>query len=82
MSNATSDVYERFIGLLSGFGVAADEVEADHTFTQLEFDSLALVELMLAVQQEFGVTIGDDELAPEDTMVRTAKVIEDKLVSV
>ncbi|MFF8287053.1 acyl carrier protein [Streptomyces albus] len=77
-----SDVYERFVGLLSGFGIGADEVEPDHTFTHLEFDSLALVELTLAVQQEFGVSVGDDELGPEDTMTRAAKVIESKLVGV
>lgn len=77
-----SDVYERFVGLLSGFGIQADEVRPDDTFTQLEFDSLALVEVTLAAQQEFGVAIGDDELTAEDTMTQVAAVIEAKLVSV
>ncbi|MCF6521799.1 acyl carrier protein [Streptomyces sp. JJ36] len=77
-----SDVYERFVGLLSGFGIQADEVQPDNTFTQLEFDSLALVELTLAVQQEFGVSVGDDELAADDTMTQASKVIEAKMVSV
>lgn len=76
-----SDVYERFVGLLDGFGIQANEVEPENTFTQLEFDSLALVELTLAVQQEFGVSVGDDELRAEDTMAQAAKVIEAKTVN-
>ena len=81
-SSAMSDVYERFVGLLAGFGIEAGEVEPDNTFTQLELDSLALVELTLAVQEEFGVPIGDDELGAETTMTQVAKVIEEKLVNV
>ncbi|MGP9022901.1 acyl carrier protein [Streptomyces sp. BR1] len=77
-----SDVYERFVGLLSGFGIQADEVRPDTTFTQLEFDSLALVEITLAAQQEFDVAIDDDELTAEDTMAQVANVIEAKLVGV
>ncbi|MFD1660499.1 acyl carrier protein [Streptomyces caeni] len=76
-----SDVYERFTSLLSGFGIQDSEVEPDHTFSQLEFDSLALVELTLAAQDEFGVQIGDDEVNPEDTIAQVAKVIETKLVA-
>ena len=77
-----SDVYERFVGLLKGFGAEAEEVSESTTFMDLEFDSLALVELTLAVQQEFGVPVGDEELTPEDSMAQAAKVIEAKLVEV
>ncbi|MGA4851476.1 acyl carrier protein [Streptomyces sp. G5(2025)] len=76
-----NDVYERFVGLLSGFGIETDEVRHDSTFSELEFDSLALVEISLALQNEFGVAVDDDELRAEDTMDQAVKVIEAKLVS-
>lgn len=76
-----SDVYERFTGLLAAFGIQQNEVEPEHTFSQLEFDSLALVELTLAAQDEFGVQIGDDEFSAEDTVAQVVKVVEAKLVS-
>ncbi|GAA2461994.1 acyl carrier protein [Streptomyces mauvecolor] len=74
-----SDVYERFVGLLASFGVERGEVEPGHTFTELELDSLALVELTLLVQEEFGVKIGDDDLAAHDTIAQAAAVIGSKL---
>ena len=77
-----SDTYERFVELLKGFGAQPDEVCESTTFMDLEFDSLALVELTLAAQQEFNVPIGDDELSAEDTMAHVAKVIDAKLVEV
>ncbi|MEV0124256.1 acyl carrier protein [Streptomyces sp. NPDC050703] len=78
-----SDVYARFVDLLvTGFGAEAGEVSESTTFMDLELDSLALVELTMAAQQEFGVPIGDDELRAEDSMAHVAKVIEAKLVEV
>ncbi|MFW6689466.1 acyl carrier protein [Streptomyces sp. MAR4 CNX-425] len=77
-----NDVYERFVNLLGGFGVQADEVRPERTFNDLDFDSLALVEIALVVQSEFGVSVDDDELTAEATVARATEVIKAKLVAV
>jgi len=49
--------------LVERVGLAPDEVVDDPstTFEQLGLDSLAFVEIQLAVQQEYGFTIDDDD---------------------
>ncbi|MEV6650782.1 acyl carrier protein [Streptomyces sp. NPDC051219] len=77
-----SDTYERLVQLLvKSFGFEAGEVETEHTFSHLELDSLALVELTLHVQQEFGIQLTDDDLSGDDTLAQAVNVIESKLVT-
>ncbi|WP_030670581.1 acyl carrier protein [Streptomyces sp. NRRL B-1347] len=77
-----SSTYDRLVGLLAkGFGVEPGEVAADDTFEGLELDSLALVELTLAVQEEFGVTLTDDDLQAKNTLADAAEVLDAKLVA-
>ncbi|GGQ48982.1 acyl carrier protein [Streptomyces mutabilis] len=76
-----SDTYERLVQLLvKNFGFDTDEVAREDTFSKLELDSLALVELTLAVQQEFKIKLTDDDLDANDTMEQAVKVIESKPV--
>ncbi|WP_306317873.1 MULTISPECIES: acyl carrier protein [unclassified Streptomyces] len=77
-----SDVYERFVGLLGGFGVEPAEVQGTDTFSDLDLDSLALVEISLALQGEFGIDVDDDELVADNTVDEAVKVIESKMVAV
>ncbi|MEV8314373.1 phosphopantetheine-binding protein [Streptomyces sp. NPDC059900] len=78
-----SSTYDRLVGLLTkGFGVEADEVAPENTFEDLELDSLALVELTLAAQEEFGITLTDDDLHAKNTMAEAAGVLEAKQVTV
>ncbi|MEU5366087.1 acyl carrier protein [Streptomyces sp. NPDC005925] len=76
-----SDTYPRLVQLLvKNFGFETDEINPEDTFSQLELDSLALVELTLTVQQEFGIKLSDDDLGSDDTLGQAAEVIESKLV--
>jgi acyl carrier protein len=76
-----SDTYERLVQLLvDNFGFEAGEVAPEDTFSKLELDSLALVELSLIAQQEFGIELTDDDLESEGTLEQAVKVIESKLV--
>ncbi|QNP68958.1 acyl carrier protein [Streptomyces roseirectus] len=78
-----SDVYHRMVRLLqTGFGLEPDEISPDQTFDDLELDSLAMVELSLAAQEEFGVPVDDEDISPQDTVSRAAEVIEAKGVTV
>ncbi|MFG3257411.1 acyl carrier protein [Streptomyces sp. NPDC048172] len=77
-----SSTYDRLVNLLSqGFGVEAHEVGPEDTFTDMELDSLALVELTLATQEEFGISLSDDDLNPHHTMAEAAEVVDTKLVT-
>jgi acyl carrier protein len=77
-----SDVYERLVRLLvANFGFETDEVAPGDTFSNLELDSLALVELALTVQEEFGVDLADDDLGSENTLEQAAEVIASRLVA-
>ncbi|WCD84290.1 Acyl carrier protein [Streptomyces xanthophaeus] len=49
------------------------------TFSALELDSLAIVELSLALQEVFGVPVGEDELNAEHTIGDTAGIVAAKL---
>ncbi|MDH6131829.1 acyl carrier protein [Kitasatospora sp. MAA4] len=74
-------VYDRLADLLArSFGLQRDEIEPDYTFAELELDSLALVELTLAAQDEFSVALSEDDLGAESTIAQAAKVIEAKVV--
>jgi acyl carrier protein len=48
--------------LVETFRVPAEDVQPDATVESLDLDSLDLVELTLAIEEELGVKIEDDEL--------------------
>jgi acyl carrier protein len=76
-------VYPRLAELIAAsFGIPEREINPDVTFEDLELDSLALVELVLTVEQEFGVTIGDDALKSQDTLAHAAELIDIKDVRI
>ncbi|MCX5001117.1 acyl carrier protein [Streptomyces sp. NBC_00638] len=77
-----SDTYDRLVALLAeGFGLEAGEIDPELTFSELEMDSLALVELGLAAQQEFGVPLADEDIQSGDSISQAAKTIEAKMAS-
>jgi acyl carrier protein len=44
-------------------GLDADDVQLDKSFTEdLDVDSLSMVEIVVAAEEKFGVTIPDDEV--------------------
>lgn len=70
-------VYPRLVRLVvTGFGIPEDQVTPDATFEDLEFDSLALVELAVSVQEEFGIAIEEGAVTPQDTLTRVAELID------
>lgn len=76
------DVYTRLTGLLtSTFGLDADSISPTTTLSALELDSLALVELSVAAQEEFEVPVEDSEMGPESTVGQAAEVISRKMVT-
>ncbi|MFD5745768.1 acyl carrier protein [Streptomyces sp. NPDC127033] len=77
------DTYQRLVTLLtSTFGLDADSISPTSTLSALELDSLALVELSVAAQEEFDVAIEDSEMGPESTVGQAAEIISGKLAVV
>jgi acyl carrier protein len=54
----------------------AREATADNTWDDLDVDSLDLVELVKALEDRFGVTIGDDDLKPIKTVGDTIDLVK------
>ncbi|MEU7163413.1 acyl carrier protein [Streptomyces morookaense] len=63
-----NSVQDRLVALLGRLEVPTEDLSADATFDSLDFDSLALIELSVAVQKEFGVVVDETELSPESTV--------------
>ncbi|MFC5718658.1 phosphopantetheine-binding protein [Streptomyces gamaensis] len=77
-----SPVYDKLADLLvDRFAVDRTAIGPDVTFEELEMDSLFLVELLLVVESEFRVKLGEDAAAPTDTIARVVEVITDELAA-
>ncbi|WP_030568400.1 acyl carrier protein [Streptomyces aureocirculatus] len=76
-TSETGETYGRLVDLLvDRFEVDRAEVAPDTRFEDLDMDSLFLVELLLVIQSEFKVDIGEDAATPGDTVAAVAALIE------
>ncbi|MBA2444623.1 MAG: acyl carrier protein [Nocardioidaceae bacterium] len=58
-------------------GIPADEVQLDKSFTDdLDVDSLSMVEVVVAAEEQFGVKIPDDEVKNLKTVGDAVAFIE------
>ncbi|MCA1655128.1 MAG: acyl carrier protein [Pseudonocardiaceae bacterium] len=70
---------DRFYDLLNTkLGIPANELSTENTFEDLDLDSLALIELSVAVHKEFGVVLDETELSPEHTVGQVVDLLSDK----
>ncbi|CAM5350392.1 acyl carrier protein [Streptomyces sp. URMC 127] len=77
-----SPVYDKLVDLLvDRFAVDRATIGPDVTFEELEMDSLFLVELLLVIESEFQVKIGEEAAAPTDTIATVVKVITDEIAA-
>lgn len=74
-----SAVYERLQGIVAEqLGVEPDQVKRDAEFIQdLNADSLDMVELVMSLEEEFGVEISDDEVENIRTVGDAVDYIEE-----
>lgn len=59
--------------------VPADLVTPEATLKDMEFDSLALVELTVILERELGVDIPEDELKEVATLGAMAVLVDDRV---
>ncbi len=76
-----SDVFERIKKIIVELlGVDPDKVTMEASFRDdLEADSLDLVELIMAFEEEFGGEISDDEAKQITTVGEAVKYIEERM---
>ncbi|MEU6887937.1 acyl carrier protein [Streptomyces viridosporus] len=75
-------VREQMIALLTTrFGLEEASVSPDMTFGSMELDSLAIVEFSVALQEDFGVPVGEDEVTAENTVDDVAALMIGKLTA-
>lgn len=69
------DVLQRVRDELEAIKVpGAENAEMDTTWEELDVDSLDLVELIKALEDEYHITISDDELKPVETVGDAVKL--------
>lgn len=81
MSGSTSTIYRRLRTLVAeALGVEEAEVVPEASFEEdLNVDHQELVDLMVAIEEEFDVRIPDDELSELTTIGDAVDYLEDKL---
>ncbi|OEV29396.1 hypothetical protein AN219_16800 [Streptomyces nanshensis] len=65
--------------LTDQFRVPPEEMSPETALASLDVDSLAVVELLFALQEELEVTIGEDEVTPRHTLQDLVEMLEWKL---
>jgi acyl carrier protein len=77
-----SEVFERTRGIIVELlGVDSDKVTMEANFREdLEADSLDLVELIMAFEEEFGGEISDEEAQKITTVGEAVQYIKDRMV--
>ena len=84
MAQSREEVVETMKDVLaSDRGVDADTVTADARFKEdLDADSLDLVEVVLALEEKFGIEISDDQIAGVKTVGEAADLVISKQTAV
>jgi acyl carrier protein len=68
--------------LVDELGIDRDKIRMDATFEEdLEVDSLGVVELLMALEDTFGVTIPDEEAEAIGTVGQAVDLVMEKLGS-
>lgn len=76
-----SDTFDRFTALaVQVLSVEASQVTKEASFADdLDADSLDLAELVMALEDEFGITVEEEELADITTVGHALTMVESKL---
>ena len=76
-----NEVFEKVIGLfVEELGIDADKVTMEAKLEEdLEIDSLGIVEVVMAFEDEFSIEIDDEELTDVGTVGQAVNLLHSKL---
>ena len=77
----TNEVFEKVKGLfVEGLGIEESKVTMDAKLEEdLEIDSLGIVEVVMAFEDEFEIEIDDEELADVTTVGQAVNLLHSKI---
>ena len=77
----TNEVFEKVKGLfVEDLGIDESKVTMDAKLEEdLEIDSLGIVEVVMAFEDEFGIEINDEELADVSTVGQAVNLLQSKI---
>lgn len=61
------------------YGIATEQISSDTVLESLDLDSLALVELIIALRKRFGVVIQPEDVTPNNTVGELAEYLSTSL---
>lgn len=80
MNDASTNVREVIFGFLADrCGVAPERLTDSATLRDLDLDSMMLLEVMMEVEDRFGVKLGDLQLPPNPTLGDIADCVDRSL---
>ncbi|NEC66329.1 acyl carrier protein [Streptomyces sp. SID9727] len=62
--------------LLTGVYKVPGPIDATKSFRDLEVDSLSLAELAAQLEDEFSITVEEEELGPQTTVIELSEFLE------
>lgn len=76
-----NDVFERLVNIISTkTKVKKEEIRLDSDFElDLKLDSLDIVEIVMAIEDEFNITISDDDVLKLKTVKDAVEYIQNKI---
>lgn len=75
----STTTYDQLVDIIAALHDAPpDVIHPAATFTELDVDSLTLVEISMRVERALGVAVDDSELRPDLTLAATAELIDAK----
>ncbi len=78
-STTTSLLDQVCLILEKKYGIAAERISSDTVLESLDLDSLALIELIIALRKRFSVVIQPEDVTPDNTVGELAEYISTSL---
>lgn len=78
MGTQTQTLTEQLLNLLTAKYGAPEDTTAETSFDLLDFDSLVLVEVAVALSSRYDIHVTDDELREAGNIAATAALLEAK----
>jgi acyl carrier protein len=78
MSTQTQTLTDQLLNLITAEYAAPEDTTAETSFELLDFDSLVLVEVAVALSGRYDVTVTDEELREAGNIAGTVALLEAK----
>jgi acyl carrier protein len=78
MSTQTQSLTDQLLNLITSKYAAPEDTTAETSFELLDFDSLVLVEVAVALSGRYDITVTDEELREAGNIAGTVALLEAK----